>query len=173
MTTPLVITVMSADKPGLVESLAQAITRHGGNWLESRMARMAGQFAGILRVDIDNDNVEALRVDLDGLTHLGINVQVAISGLADEPEQQTLLLNLVGNDRPGIVHEVSQVLASHGVNVESLETERVPAPMSADLLFKAEAQLGVYPQTDLDALRDALENLADDLMVELQELPNV
>ncbi|MEH6564016.1 MAG: ACT domain-containing protein [Halopseudomonas sp.] len=171
MTTPLVITVMSADKPGLVESLALAISRHGGNWLESRMARMAGQFAGILRVDIASDRVEALRVELDSLTHLGINVQVAVSGLADEPEQQTLLLTLVGNDRPGIVHEVSQVLASHGVNVESLDTECVPAPMSADLLFKAEAQLGVYPQTDLSALRDALENLADDLMVELQEQP--
>ena len=71
-------------------------------------------------------------------------------------------------DRAGIVHEVSRVLASHGVNVESLETECVPAPMSADMLFKAEAHLGVYPQTDLDALRDALENLTDDLMVELR-----
>ncbi|MFN3579212.1 MAG: glycine cleavage system protein R [Pseudomonas sp.] len=167
MTTPLVLTVMSADKPGLVESIAQVITRHGGNWLESRMARMAGQFAGILRVDIHADQVEALRVDLDGLTSLGINVQVAVSGQADEPELSTLHLNLLGNDRPGIVHEVSQILARHGVNVEKLETECTPAPMSADLLFKAYARLGIYPQTDLDALRDDLEQLADDLMVEL------
>ncbi|MGI3129582.1 glycine cleavage system protein R [Halopseudomonas pachastrellae] len=169
MTTPLVITVISADKPGLVESLAQTINRHGGNWLESRMARMAGQFAGILRVDVGNEQLDALRVDLEELTHLGINVQVAISGQADEPVQSALILNLVGNDRAGIVHEVSRVLASHGVNVESLETECVPAPMSADMLFKAEARLGVYPQTDLDALRDALENLTDDLMVELRD----
>ncbi|MAC98306.1 MULTISPECIES: glycine cleavage system protein R [Pseudomonas] len=168
MTTPLVLTVISADKPGLVESLAQTINRHGGNWLESRMARMAGQFAGILRVDVGNDQLEALRIDLEGLTSLGINVQVAISGQAEEPVQSALILNLVGNDRAGIVHEVSRVLASHGVNVESLETECVPAPMSADMLFKAEAHLGVYPQTDLDALRDALENLTDDLMVELR-----
>ena len=168
MITPLVITVISADKPGLVESLAQTISRHGGNWLESRMARMAGQFAGILRVDVGNDQLEALRIDLEGLTSLGINVQVAISGQAEEPVQSALILNLVGNDRAGIVHEVSRVLASHGVNVESLETECVPAPMSADMLFKAEAPLGVYPQTDLDALRDALENLTDDLMVELR-----
>ena len=169
MTTPLVITVISADKPGLVESLAQTINRHGGNWLESRMARMAGQFAGILRVDVANDQLEALRIDLEGLSAQGINVQVAISGQAEEPQQRTLLLSLVANDRAGIVHEVSRVLASHGVNVESLETECAPAPMSADLLFKAEARLGVYPQTDLDALRDALENLTDDLMLELRD----
>ena len=142
MTTPLVITVISADKPGLVESLAQVINRHGGNWLESRMARMAGQFAGILRVDVANDQLEALRIDLDGLSAQGINVQVAISGQADEPQQRTLQLTLVANDRAGIVHEVSRVLASHGVNVESLETECTPAPMSADLLFKARALLG-------------------------------
>ncbi len=167
MTTPLVLTVISADKPGLVESLAQAINRHGGNWLESRMARMAGQFAGILRVDIASDKVEALRIDLEALSHQGINVQVAVSGQAESPAQSSLRLNLLGNDRPGIVHEVSQILARHGVNVESLETECTPAPMSADLLFKAEAHLGVYPQTDLAALRRDLESLADDLMVEI------
>ncbi|MEH6387646.1 glycine cleavage system protein R [Pseudomonas profundi] len=170
MNTPLVLTVISADKPGLVESVAQTINQHGGNWLESRMSRMAGQFAGILLVDIAEDRVEPLRVDLEGLTSLGINVQVAISGQAEQPEQQGLKLNLVGNDRPGIVREVSGVLARHGVNVEELITECAPAPMSADVLFKAEARLGVYPQTDLVALRNDLENLADDLMVELTDL---
>ncbi|QJD59281.1 ACT domain-containing protein [Pseudomonas sp. gcc21] len=170
MNTPLVLTVISADKPGLVESVAQTINQHGGNWLESRMSRMAGQFAGILLVDIAEDKVEPLRIDLEGLTSLGINVQVAISGQAEQPEQQGLKLNLVGNDRPGIVHEVSGVLARHGVNVEELITECTPAPMSADVLFKAEARLGVYPQTDLAALRNDLENLADDLMVELTDL---
>ncbi|PKM30777.1 MAG: glycine cleavage system protein R [Gammaproteobacteria bacterium HGW-Gammaproteobacteria-11] len=169
MTTPLVLTVISADKPGLVESIAQVITRHGGNWLESRMARMAGQFAGILRVDIAADKVDALRTDLTGLTSLGINVQAAVSGQADEPALQVMHLNLLGNDRPGIVHEVSQILARHGVNVDKLETECSPAPMSADLLFKASARLGIQAQTDLDSLRADLEHLADDLMVELSE----
>ncbi|SDR71833.1 Glycine cleavage system regulatory protein [Halopseudomonas xinjiangensis] len=169
MTTPLVLTVISADKPGLVESIAQAITRHGGNWLESRMARMAGQFAGILRVDIASDRVDALRLDLDALKAQEINIQVTVSGMAEEAGHRVLQLSLVGNDRPGIVHEVSQILVRHGVNVEELETQCTPAPMSADLLFRAQARLGVLPQTDLSALRHDLENLADDLMVELSE----
>lgn len=169
MHTPLVLTVISADKPGLVESIAQVINRHGGNWLESRMARMAGQFAGILRVDIAEQQVEPLRIDLEGLTAQGINVQVAISAQAELPQQNVLYLNLVGNDRPGIVHEVSQVLARHGVNVEELDTGCEPAPMSSEMLFRARATLGVYPQTDLAALRRDLENIAADLMVELNE----
>jgi glycine cleavage system regulatory protein len=169
MQTPLVLTVISADKPGLVESIAQVINRHGGNWLESRMARMAGQFAGILRVDIAEQKVEPLRVDLNGLTAQGINVQVAVSAQAELPQQSVLHLNLVGNDRLGIVHEVSQVLARHGVNVEALDTGCEPAPMSSEMLFRAQATLGVYPQTDLAALRQDLENIAADLMVELSE----
>ena len=167
MTIPLILTVISADKPGLVESLAQAITRHGGNWLDSRMARMAGQFAGILRVDVPADAVEALRTELENMSSGGMNIQLAVSGQAEGPPLATLMLSLVGNDRPGIVHEVSAVLARHGVNVEQLDTSCEPAPMSADLLFRATIRLGVLPQTDADALRADLENLADDLMVEL------
>ncbi|WP_285276080.1 glycine cleavage system protein R [Halopseudomonas bauzanensis] len=169
MTIPLILTVISADKPGLVESLAQAINRHGGNWLDSRMARMAGQFAGILRVDVPAGAVEALRVELENMSSAGINIQLAISGQAEEPALGTLMLSLVGNDRPGIVHEVSATLARHGANVEQLDTCREPAPMSADLLFRATIRLGVVPQTDIDALRADLENLADDLMVELED----
>ena len=48
----LVLTVIAKDQPGLVERLAQCVADHGGNWLESRMSRMAGQFAGILRVAV-------------------------------------------------------------------------------------------------------------------------
>jgi len=171
MTIPLILTVISADKPGLVESLAQVITRHGGNWLDSRMARMAGQFAGILRVDVPAAEVDALRTELENMSSGGMNIQLAVSGQADDQPLATLMLSLVGNDRPGIVHEVSAVLARHGVNVEQLETSCEPAPMSADLLFRANARLGLLPQTDANALRADLENLADDLMVELNDLP--
>lgn len=167
MTVPLIITVIAADKPGLVESLAQTISRHGGNWLDSRMARMGGQFAGILRVDIPSASVDPLRNQLQGLTSQGISVQLAVSGDAEPAPQQQLFLNLVGNDRPGIVHEVSAILSRHGINVEHLETQVEPAPMSSELLFHARARLSLLPQTDTEALRADLEELADELMVEL------
>lgn len=167
MTVPLIITVIAADKPGLVESLAQTIKQHDGNWLDSRMARMGGQFAGILRVDIAADSVDPLRNQLQGLTSRGISIQLAVTGDADPAPQQQLYLSLVGNDRPGIVHEVSAILSRHGINVEHLETQVQPAPMSSELLFHARARLGLLPQTDTEALRADLESLADELMVEL------
>jgi len=172
MTIPLILTVISADKPGLVESLAQVINRHGGNWLDSRMARMAGQFAGILRVDVPAERLADLRAELEQLGSMGIHIQLAVSGQAEEPAQEILYLNLVGNDRPGIVHEVSAILARHGVNVERLETRCEPAPMTAEQLFRASARLSLLPQTDAEILRADLENLADDLMVELSTEDN-
>lgn len=172
MTIPLIVTVTAADKPGLVENLARIINRHGGNWLDSRMARMGGQCAGILRVDIAREQVDPLRDDLQQLASLGINIQLTVSDEAESSPQQRLYLTLVGNDRPGIVHEVSAILSSHGINVEQLETRCEPAPMSSESLFHARARLSLLPQTDVEALRADLENLADELMVELSNENN-
>ncbi len=163
----LVLTVIAPDQPGLVERIAQCIAAHDGNWLESRMSRMAGQFAGILRVEVPGESREALTAGLQALGSQGIRVLVAESG--DEPASgwRPILLDLVGNDRPGIVRDITRLLAENGVNLERLNTEVAPAPMSSELLFHAEALLAVPQSLPLDLLRDKLENLADDLMVEL------
>lgn len=164
----LVLTVIAKDQPGLVERVARCISEHGGNWLESRMSRMAGQFAGILRVDVPLDAHAGLLAALDALQAQGIRVQVAPGGAASETVRKAIRLELVGNDRPGIVRDITRLLSSHGVNLESLSTEVVPAPMSGELLFQAQALLGVPQSMTLDQLQTHLETLADDLMVELK-----
>ena len=52
----LVMTVIGQDRPGLVESVAALVAENGGNWLESRMSRLGGHFAGILRVEVPGEN---------------------------------------------------------------------------------------------------------------------
>jgi len=163
----LVVTVIARDKPGLVEQLAKCVAEHGGNWLESRMARMAGQFAGILRVAVPAAAHGELAAALQGLEGQGIRVQLAPCGAEPGSGWRSIRLELVGNDRSGIVRDITRLLAEHGVNLESLDTEVVPAPMSSEPLFHAEAQLAVPPGLPLDVLQERLETLADDLMVEL------
>ncbi len=163
----LVLTVIAPDQPGLVERIAQCIAAHGGNWLESRMSRMAGQFAGILRVAVPAEGYDELVESLQALSTQGIRVLVAESGIEPSCTWKPILLDLVGNDRPGIVRDITRLLAEQGVNLESLTTEVAPAPMSSEPLFHAEAVLAVPLTLSLDVLRDKLENLADDLMVEL------
>ncbi|AOE82973.1 glycine cleavage system protein R [Pseudomonas sp. TCU-HL1] len=163
----LVLTVIAADQPGLVERVAQCIAAHGGNWLESRMSRMAGQFVGILRVAVPAEGYDELVEGLQGLSAHGIRVMLAQSGIEPACTWKPILLDLVGNDRPGIVRDITRLLAELGVNLESLVTEVMPAPMSSEPLFHAEAVLAVPLTLSLDVLQAKLESLADELMVEL------
>jgi glycine cleavage system regulatory protein len=166
--TSLVLTVLGSDRPGLVESLARVVAEHGGNWVESRMAHLAGHFAGILRVEIDADRADALAAALSNLNQSGLEsiVHPDASPKASS-DQPVVRLDLVGQDRPGIVREISRVLAAQGVNVEDLHTECVAAAESGQQLFRATARLRLPAGISEASLRTALEAVAADLMVDL------
>lgn len=164
----LVLTLIGPDRPGIVEALAAPIAAHGGNWLESRMAHLAGQFAGILRVEVPDENAAALADALRRLGERGLRITVESGPRpAAAPARRTLVVDLVGLDRPGIVREISHVLAERGVNIEELSTDRTPAPMSAELLFRSRARVNVPDGLDASELRARLEKLAHDLMVQV------
>jgi len=165
--TDLVLTLIGPDRPGLVESVAARVAAHGGNWLESRMAQLAGRFAGILRVEVPPESLAALRAALEELEAQGLRV-VAQGGAAPSAEGVRVMeLQAVGQDHPGIVRDISQVLSRHGVNIEELTTDRLSAPMAGGQLFSARARLHVPAFLDADRLRQDLEMIANDLMVEL------
>lgn len=166
MQIPLVMTVLGKDRTGLVESIARLVTDYGGNWLESRMCRLGGEFAGILRVHVPADRRAALEQALAKLQDLNIVVR------PDEPsspvgESHLAALEVVGPDRPGIVREISHALAAQGVNVEELSTECVSAPMSGEALFQASAMLLLPAGVAVGALRQALEQAVTGLTVEI------
>lgn len=169
MQTPLVMTVIGKDRTGLVESVARLVADHGGNWLESRMCRLGGEFAGIVRVTVPRSQQPALEAALGKLAGLTIVVR------RDEPapsDAQAVLvaLEVMGQDRPGIVREVTHALANQGINVEELATECVSAPMSGEALFQARAKISVPANVALDKLRQTLESGLAGLTVELERI---
>jgi glycine cleavage system regulatory protein len=164
----LVLTVIGPDRPGLVDSLAETVAAHQGNWLESRMAHLGGKFAGILHVVVPEEHSAALLTALDALGTQGVTVHAEQDTVAEVHETfLPFTLELLGNDRPGIVREISHALASRGVNVEEFRTECVDAPMSGGQLFRATAQLRLPPELAVDDLRHQLEQVAHDLMVDI------
>ena len=163
----LVLTVIGRDRPGLVEALATTVAAHGGNWLESRMAHLAGQFAGILRVEVAADEAEALEQAIQTLAEHGLE-SVIHADSAPEPSTRALLqLDLVGHDRPGIIREVTGVLAAQGVNVEELTTEAAAAANTGQPLFRATIRLRLPPGGSPAQLQAALEGVAADMMVDI------
>lgn len=171
MSTHLVITIIADDRPGIVEQVATVISQCEGNWLESSLSRLGGKFAGILLVEIAVARQEELQAALKSLENKGIRVVLELAGGETfEAGGEQLLLSVVGNDRRGIVGEISSVLARCNVNVDELYTSTENAPMSGELLFHATAAIVLPLGLSRDALQDALEELSDDLMVELDEL---
>lgn len=167
MSTSLVLTVIGDDRPGLVETLARTVAEHGGNWVESRMSRLGGKFAGILLVDVIAERREGLIHALQSLGTHGLRVLVEASEKHAARDLKPVRLELLGQDRPGIVRDVSRALAQRGVNVERLSTECVSAPMSGEILFKATAELLLPAGTKLEDLREGLETIANELMVDV------
>ena len=165
----LVLTVLGRDHPGLVEAIASAVAGVGANWLESRMAHLAGQFAGILRVEVEQEHAASLVTALEGLKQQGLESIIHTEPVpASSQEEPTLQLDLVGQDRPGIVREISKVLATHCVNVERFQSEQTRAAGTGQILFRASAQLRLPPGTEETNLRHALEQVAADMMVDLE-----
>jgi glycine cleavage system regulatory protein len=170
MLATLVMTVIGADRPGLVEMVAARVADHGGNWLESRMCRLGGQFAGILRVEVAAERRDGLVNALRTLEVDGLRVIIhAERGAGASPAPGSFVtVELVGQDRPGILRSVAGVFAAHGVNVEELASERVNAPMDGGVLFQARATVFVPSTVKLAAVRTDLEKIAADLMVDLK-----
>lgn len=167
----LTLTVIGRDRPGLVGALSERVAAAGGNWLEARMARLAGQFAGIVLVEVADQAAGPLLADLQALAAEGLRVTAERgAGEAAGPEaaRRVLTLELVGHDRPGIVREVAKALAGHGVNIEELTTGVATAAFSGERLFRAAARLSAPAEVPTRGLREALEDLAHELMVDVE-----
>lgn len=169
MQTTLVMTVLGPDRKGIVESVARTVAAHGGNWLESRMCRLGGEFAGIVRVTVPKAQQQELETALGKLEGLAIVVR-GDEATQNSAESILVSLEVVGQDRPGIVREITRALIAQDINVEELATECVSAPMSGEMLFQARAKILVPANVALDKLRQTLESVLAGLTVELERI---
>lgn len=167
MQTYLIMTVLGSDRPGLVKSLADTVSRHGGNWLESRMARLAGQFAGIVRIECPSARADALLLELQTPGIPGLTIQAARETVVEPPPRRTLHVEVMGNDRPGIVRDLTTAIAGAGGNVEELTTGLESAPMSGHPMFRARGVISIPENAVSEVLTAAIENLGGDLTVDV------
>lgn len=171
METPLVMSIIGPDRPGLVDLVASAVRGAGGNWLESRMCHLGGQFAGILRVSLPADQRDRFFASIAEVESQGLFVTVCDDAPTVGECQEVALVEIVGNDRPGIVSQISRAFAKRGVNVEELETSCRGAPMTGAPLFEARARVCLPAGCDRDDLRRELESIAADMMIDVSFEP--
>ena len=163
----LVLTVVGDDRAGLVAALADVVTAHGGNWEHSQLAELAGTFAGIVVVSVPDDRASDLVAALDQLDGL---LKVTAHPGVGEPspaKPRELSVDVLGNDHPGIIRDISAVLSRHGVSIENLTSESREAPMSGGRLFEAQVLARVPDGADPAAIKADLERLATELLVDI------
>ena len=168
----LTLTVITDDRPGIVEKIAKVVLLNLGSWLESNMSRLAGKFAGVLLVKTSQNNQANLLRDLKELNNEGIKIIAELTNNLNHEPDERYRLNLVGNDRPGIIGALSSILAELNVNVEELCTNCEDAPMSSELLFRASAVISFSGASKVSSalIQEELELLSDDLIIELELL---
>ncbi len=165
-----IISYIGVDRPGLVDQISQIIHEIGGSWQSSRSANLSGMFSGMVHVSLDQSNEASLSEAVSDLQSESMQISVTpVNAIGSSPEA-LLEVKVVGADRKGIVREVSSILSSLGINLEALETQVAPAPMSGEPTFSAIAEVSIPKNLDIDRLRDALEQLSDDLIVEIRKI---
>lgn len=167
MSKSIVITLIGDDRPGIVESVSRIIVDHGGEWVESRMANLSGKFTGLLRANLPDDGCEAFVDDLKAKT---TGLQILVEQVDEDQvlEGKSYRIDLIGQDRPGIVHTIAAALSENGATVDDMETEVMEASMSGEELFKATFLIRVPADADADQLRQVLEQLANELIVDIE-----
>lgn len=164
----LILSVIADDRPGIVEQLSDCIAGCHANWLESRLANLAGKFAGIIRLEVPADSEQTLTDSLKGLQSQGIRVIIDQAEPMAESALEALTLVVTGSDRTGIVREITSLLAKRTVNVQELSSHCENAPMSGDRLFQARLSVILPPHLSSDDLAQALEALSDDLVIDFE-----
>ncbi|MFS0894365.1 glycine cleavage system protein R [Microbacterium sp. 179-I 3D3 NHS] len=166
--TTLILTVAGADRPGLVAAVADVVDAHAGNWENSSLAELAGTFAGVIEVSVADDRAAELQTALRSLQGQGLLTLAVLTGTSTAPaDDQLITLQVLGNDRPGIVREVSSVLNAHELSIDEMATETRDAAMAGGRLFEASVTARVPASADLDALRADLERIATEIQVDI------
>ena len=164
----LVITLNGDDRSGIVESISRVIVEFQGEWIESRMANLSGKFAGILRANLPDEQCEGFAAALkQAVPDLSITIE-RVDSVPDATGQKVYKLELLGQDQPGIIHRISSLLVQNGATVEDLESEVIDASMPGEKLFKASISLCLEQGQSIDKLQVALEQLANELIVDIE-----
>ncbi len=143
----LVLTVTGPDRVGMVEEVAGLVAARGGNVEVSRMARLGGEFAILMLVAVPDDRLDGLETDLARLSDRGYTVSTtqARAGASAHPDARRYRIAVQGADHEGIIQEVARYLSHLGINIESADSDTIPAPISGVPLFTMTAEVAVPP----------------------------
>jgi glycine cleavage system transcriptional repressor len=171
MKSHFVLTLTGPDRIGIVDQLTRLLRDHGGNVETSRMARLGGEFAILMLVSMPSEQRAALDPDLEGLAGQGYKLtttQVEPVQTLTHPGWLPYRVEVHGADHEGIIQEVAHYLSQRGINIESMDSETTPAPISGVPLFTMTAHILVPPSLSGQGWEVGLQDLASLMNLEIR-----
>lgn len=162
-----ILTFIGDDQPGFVQSIAEVISDWEGNWLESRMSQLEGKFAGLARIGVGGENVAQLKLALFNLSEDKFTLSIEDVTESVTGKLQQYQLNILGHDRPGIVHEVTSTLARHHINMLEMTSNIIAAAMTGIPMFSADVTVEVNNQADIEVIENQLSDIANELGLDI------
>lgn len=162
----MVLSIIGKDKKGLVDDVAKAVSNAQGNWMRSSFCHLAGHFAGFVEIILPKENQNDLVSACHALSNLQITLLPANELVQTDTKQAYIAVT--GNDRKGIVRDVTGALSTFDLNIIELNTKCESAPNWGNLLFSANILVEIPLNFDTTKLSMAIEGIADDLMVDLK-----
>lgn len=171
MEKKVVLTLTGQDRVGIVEAVTEIFVKYGGNVEASRMARLGGEFAMLALISLGEGELTTLEADLGNLRSAGF--QIMLLPTSDDHAHKyagwlPYQIEVLGADHEGIIHGLALHLAQQGINIESMETATVPAPMSGAPLFTMQAAVLVPPSLPYHQWSDTLEEIGDRMNVSVK-----
>lgn len=174
MSKHLIVTLSGPDRVGFVEGVTKLILEHGGNVEKSRMARLGGEFAALMLVSVEDAALSSMNEGVMTLRDEGYQVatrETTVGGDSRYAGWIPYTIEVNGADHEGIIHTITRYLADQGIDIETLNTGMVPAPMSGMPLFTMSAVVLAPAAISLSELRSSLSTLGDQLSVDTEVTP--
>lgn len=168
MNLNLILSFITDDRPGVIETLANLVSEHQGNWLESRLSQLSGKFAGIIQINVKAEHAESLKQALMALNTAGYQLQLDDSNTDTPAKLDTHQLKVIGLDRSGIVKEITRALAQQGLNILECHTDLSSAPMTGETLFHAHIEFSVSTNFSRDDIQSQLDDIAAQLAIDIE-----
>lgn len=163
MKTQIVISIAGQDQEGFINKLTVKTKALGGKWVANKLAHMDGQIAGLLKMEIESDKLDAFKSMMAEFKDLSVSYHAAVS--AEDSAAKSIKLTLEGEDRSGLTSDITHLLYEQDVLVEHFESQRYPVTGLGTGVFEAHLDLKLPHTLTVDNLKVELEGLNDRMRV--------
>jgi glycine cleavage system transcriptional repressor len=157
------VTAVGVDRPGVVAALSGVLVEQECNLEDTQMAVLGGYAAMMLVVRagdwVTAEELGAALAEATATLDLAIWVQPMGELTPREEPASRWSVSVYGADRPGIVFEVTRLLARADINIVALHTRL------RDRVYTMAMEVVVPPSTDGDRVAAELDHLAAQLGV--------